>query len=237
MGVLYDPETVVAGWVDQCRERLEKLAERLVSDPDLAGDIVQDAAIAAIRAARADPGKLANVTDPCGWLAGFVRFVALQWLRKARRRARILAENDLEVREVLYPDQQGGREWDVECLCEQMRALSRKCLTPKQLAVVELVLDGKSDSEIALELNVAPNTVRSHRSAAVRRLLQALATNDSRSGGRDIRDRWNWRRRGWSHVMKLLNTGGSMPPTERLAHGRQNVSPRGRRTRTYRFIA
>lgn len=173
----------MAGWVDKCRGRLEKLAGRLVSDPDLADDIVQNVVLAVIRAVRADPGKVANVTDPCRWLAGFVRLVALQWLRKARRRARLLAENDLEVREMLYPGQQGGGEWDVEWLCEQTLALGRKCLTSKQLDVVKLMLDGKADSEIALELNVTPNTVRSHRSAAVRRLSQALAANDSSSGG------------------------------------------------------
>ncbi len=75
---------------------------------------------------------------------------------------------------MLYPLQQDSRACRVDLLCEQVLALSRKCLTPMQLAVVTLVLDGESDSKISLALNVAPNTVRSHRSAAIRRLVGAL---------------------------------------------------------------
>ena len=160
----------MAGWVVECRGRMEALARHLVDDPDLADDMVQEAVIAAIESGRADPEHVANVRDPCGWLVGIVRYVALQWLRKVARRSRLLSRNELEIYEMLFPEMEDDSDWDVDRLGQQVLDMGPKQLTHKQLAVVKLILDGKTDAEIAEALNITPTTVRSHRSGSIRRL-------------------------------------------------------------------
>ena len=112
-------DRVVAGWVVECRGRMEALARHLVDDPDLADDMVQEAVIAAIESGRADPEHVANVRDPCGWLVGIVRYVALQWLRKVARRSRLLSRNELEIYEMLFPEMEDDSDWDVDRLGQQ----------------------------------------------------------------------------------------------------------------------
>ena len=143
--------------------------------------MVQDAAIEAVNRLRADDGlaltlTLTKVQSPSRWMCGIVRYVTLQYLRRETRRARLRDVNEWLICELLI--QEEGRERDIERLVEQVLDMAKGVLTPKQQAVVSLVLDGETDAAIATALKIDAATVRSHRTTAVRRIRAAVKDSE-----------------------------------------------------------
>ncbi len=121
-------------------------------------------------AVRADPGLAERLKNPCEWLMGFVRNVALQELRKQARRPRLRKRNQITICEYLFPEEDG---WQVDRLVQRILDVAPQELTKRELEVITLALDGMSNAEIAKELGISPVTVRVHRSAALRKLRVA----------------------------------------------------------------
>ena len=168
-----EPDTVVAGWVAGCRERMVRRASHFLGDDELADEMAQAACVMAFERIRKDPELVERVMKPCSWLVGITVNVARRHLRDRALHERLLNENKQAIGENHLQSSTG--EWDVERLVEQVLAVAWEVLTPMQLAVVKQVLEGKTDAETATVLTIAPATVRWHRAAAIHRLRAAMA--------------------------------------------------------------
>ena len=153
----------------------------LDDDGDAAEDIVQKAALKVLVIARRKPTKVEEVRDPSAWLVRVTKNMVHDDRRTGNRRKRIFYENEEHVRENLFPalDEGGG----VDPGRDEILQVAQGILTPRQLAVVRRVLDGMEDSEIALDLELTPVTVRRHRGEAIRRLRKEFAPPANSGGG------------------------------------------------------
>ena len=173
-----DAATLVGVWVGRCRERMKRVAMRyLGGNEDLAEEMVQEACFVALKRAQREPDLVRGVRDPCRWLVVTTVNVVRTWRRNRAVRARLRKENEAEIRLELDPKDDPPVRWLLE---ERALELARSHLTRTQRAVITLVLEGKTDAEIAAKLAATPATVRSHRSMAVRRMRAATIGESSR---------------------------------------------------------
>ncbi len=168
-----DASAVLAQWARRWRDPLVMSALAWTRDRDEAEDMVQEALARAIAIVRSDPEALDEVKSPYGWLAGITRNVTRDALRKQARRARLLRENESEVRNQLHalPDP----DWDVNWLCECVVDAAERILTNKQLRILRGTLRGESDAQIAHREGVARSTVRWHRREAARSIRKYIS--------------------------------------------------------------
>ena len=162
------PEEIVGEWLVDCRDAMVAVGLRFLRDEELANEMAQGACLVALECVRDEPGLVEEVTKPCPWLAGITANVVRRWLRDRSLHARILEANALEIGE--DPFSSDDWVWKANRPSELVLDAAPDVLTPRQMAVVRAVLDGKTDEEIAAELKMRPATVRSHRSSAARRL-------------------------------------------------------------------
>lgn len=168
-----DTSQLVAEWAKRWRNPLVMLALVRVGDRDQAEDLVQETLARVIAIAHSDPRVLDEVRRPYAWLAAITRNVTLDALGKQARRDRILRDNQTVVRERLHPSPDIG--WDVDWLRERVTDVAERILSEKQLRIFRMMLEGKTDSQIAREEDVARSTVRWHRREMARSLREAVA--------------------------------------------------------------
>ena len=129
--------------------------------PAGAEDIVQKALMKAMSIATRDPRALDKVRDPCRWLGEITRNVERDSRRKRQSRTRIQSENAEEIREAVFGV--GDSDWDVQLLAEWVRDVAKTVLPPRQRDIVNRMLNGMTDEQIAKEVSVSKATVRWHR--------------------------------------------------------------------------
>ncbi|MYA12471.1 MAG: RNA polymerase sigma factor [Gemmatimonadetes bacterium] len=168
-----DATARIAEWARSYRHRLALVALQLVGNEDDAEDVVQDVLARELSHALADPQTLDGVSNPYGRLAWLTRNAARDAWRKQARRARILRDNDTEVREQLRPAPDLG--WDVDWLCQRVRDVAARTLTGKQLRMARKMMAGRTDAQIARDEGVARSTVRWHRREAARSIREYIA--------------------------------------------------------------
>jgi RNA polymerase sigma-70 factor, ECF subfamily len=152
------------------RDRLWAVALRTLGDPEEAADALQDALVAAFRAAHTFQGRSAVTT----WLHRIVVNACLDRARRAAtRRTRALEE-------LTTPETALGAEEGADVSAEQAEvrrevAAALAALPPDQRAALVLVdLQGYSVAEAAAALSVPPGTVKSRCARGRARLLPAL---------------------------------------------------------------
>ena len=159
-------------WVRRWRDVMVTEAMSRMGDRDAAEDIVQDAIKKVLAIARLNPEIVEKVRNPRSWLILITRNVAYDVWRTAARREKLRIENEARVREALFPDPGQGHEADPRS--GRILESGGRLLTGRQFAVVDLMLTGMNDAEIAGELKIAPGTVRRHRGEAIRTLREHL---------------------------------------------------------------
>jgi RNA polymerase sigma-70 factor (ECF subfamily) len=168
----------LAGLLEQQRDRLHRVARRIVRDPHAAEDVVQEAALAALAALDRFEGRSATTT----WLHRIVVNAALMHLRRSRHR-----------REVGLGDKEATRAADADgpaALAELAEARAQLTLGLAELPqnqrnVIELRdIRGLDTFAAASVLGATPNAVkiRLHRARrALRSLLEGtLADAETR---------------------------------------------------------
>ncbi len=138
--------------------RLVGFARSIAGDPE-AEDCVQESFIAAW-------DKLRSLRDCSSFQGWMMRIVARRSLRRARNRTRFVPLS--VVSEGADPRLRGDAEAvDVESVLA--------LLPPRQRAVMHLtVVEGMSDGEIGVALDISPASVRSHRRRAREALIPKL---------------------------------------------------------------
>jgi RNA polymerase sigma-70 factor, ECF subfamily len=150
-------------------------ARRIVVDPDLAEDVVQEAFLRAWRACSTfDPagGPLAN------WLLVITANTAIDMV-KARVRRPPLASGSAAYEDAPAA---GINDIDLLVLRSQLRQALSSIEAHHREAVVETVLRDRPYADVAAELGVAPGTLRTRVHYGLRRLrcvLQTLETEDT----------------------------------------------------------
>lgn len=163
---------IVGEWARDCRATMVMVAMSCGQGRNGAEDIVQKALTKAVSIARLDPKALEGVRDPCRWLSTITRNVEHDSRTKRQRRARIQSENAEEISETVCG--LGDSGWDLQLLSEQVQDTAKKTLTPRQRDIVNCMLNGMADEQIAKEFSVTEATVRWHRHRAVQTLKGAL---------------------------------------------------------------
>jgi RNA polymerase sigma-70 factor, ECF subfamily len=154
--------------------RMLARARRIVVDPDLAEDVVQEAFLRAWRACPSfDParGPLVN------WLLVITAHAAVD-IVKARVRRPPLASGPAGE----DPPAAGINDIDLLVLRSQLRQALSRIGAHHRDAVVETVLRGRPYADVAAELGIAPGTLRTRVHYGLRRLrcvLQTLETEDT----------------------------------------------------------
>jgi RNA polymerase sigma-70 factor (ECF subfamily) len=150
-------------WLTGQRGRLERLAARLVLDPEEAKDLVQSAYLDALQSRT----TLEALDAPDAWLRRLVVNRALSHLRR-RRLWRVVAAV-LRVEEMPVD---AGVEEDAERRAHQARLAEGLEALPARQAVAFTLryLEGQSLDEVASALDVSRGTVRVHLQRAVKAL-------------------------------------------------------------------
>jgi RNA polymerase sigma-70 factor, ECF subfamily len=151
--------------------RMLARARRIVVDPDLAEDVVQEAFFRAWRACSSfDPagGPLVN------WLLAITRNTAVDMV-KARVRRPPLAPGSADENAPAA----GISDIDLLILRSELRGALCNIGAHHRHAVIETVLRGRPYAEVAAELGVTPGTLRTRVHYALRRLRCALQTPDA----------------------------------------------------------
>jgi RNA polymerase sigma-70 factor (ECF subfamily) len=149
-------------------------ARRIVVDPDLAEDVVQEAFLRAWRACSTfDPagGPLAN------WLLVITANTAIDMV-KARVRRPPLASGSADE----DAPAAGINDIDLLVLRSQLRQALSSIEAHHRDAVVETILRDRPYADVAAELGIAPGTLRTRVHYGLRRLrcvLQTLQTEDT----------------------------------------------------------
>ena len=144
------------------RRRMLGLARRIVVDPHLAEEVVQEAFLRAWRAsATFDP----EAGPMLPWLLTITRNVAIDMVKARTRRPPVVSE--------VPADTAGSGGLSVEdrvlARAELSRALRRMDARSRQV-IVETILRDRSPADVAAELGVPAGTVRSRSHYALRRL-------------------------------------------------------------------
>jgi RNA polymerase sigma-70 factor (ECF subfamily) len=151
--------------------RLLARARRIVVDPDLAEDVVQEAFLRAWRACSTfDPagGPLVN------WLLVITANTAIDMV-KARVRRPPLASGPAHENAPAA----GLGDIDLVILRAQLRQALSSLAAHHRDAVVETVLRDRPHAHVAAELGVTPGTLRTRVHYALRRLRHILETEDA----------------------------------------------------------
>ena len=156
------------------------VAEECVCDPDAAEDIAQEAMAKVLSIARSNPNMVLRVRNSRGWVVRVTRNLAYDAVRKETRQRRIRLENEDDIRTVLVQSLDEG--WELSWMALRVLDVGQRSLTPRQLAVVRLTLQGKECVEIASELGIAPGTVRWFRREAIRKLQKGVGLVESPCG-------------------------------------------------------
>ena len=150
--------------------RLLARARRIVVDPDLAEDVVQEAFLRAWRAcASFDPagGPLVN------WLLVITANTAIDMVKARVRRPQVASGG---ADENVYAD--GLSDIDLLILRAELRDALAGLGARHRAAVVETILRDRPYADVAAELGVAPGTLRTRVHYGLRRLRCALQTAD-----------------------------------------------------------
>ena len=124
-------------------------------------DIAQEAFLAAYE-------RRARLVDPAGeraWLLAFVRHKAREAVRRRMRRGRKLPLEYADLETDGHP--LAGNDWRRELVLDAAAGLPRK-----QREIVDLILDGCSDDEIAFSTGLKKGTVWVCKHRAVRELKE-----------------------------------------------------------------
>ena len=148
------------------------VAKERVGDPDAAEDIVQEVMVKVLSIARSSPKMVGRVRNSRAWLLRVTRNFAYDAVRTEARQNRIRLENKDDIRRVLSQELDEGRE--LSWKARRVLDIGQRILTPRQLAVIRLTLQGMERAEIASELALAPGTVRWHRREAIRSLRKRV---------------------------------------------------------------
>jgi RNA polymerase sigma-70 factor (ECF subfamily) len=153
--------------------RMLARARRIVVDPDLAEDVVQEAFIRAWRACPSfDPagGPLVN------WLLVITANTAVDMVKaRVRRPSLASGQTDTDAPEA------GLNGIDLLILRTQLRHALASIGPHHRDAVVETVLRDRPYADVAAELGVAPGTLRTRVHYALRRLRSVLENADEAS--------------------------------------------------------
>ncbi len=156
---------------------LRRLAVRLVQDPHVAEDVVQDTVVAALTHAPSQPREPGAAR---AWLARVLRNVVRQGHRAARRRAAREREHGTVEATAATTEVVEELAWH-RTLVEQVEALAE----PYRSTIVLRFLRERSPRDIAAEQGVAVKTVYTRIDRGLAQLREAL---DRRHGG----DRRSW---------------------------------------------
>ena len=167
-------------WMKRWRTVVVSVAMECVGDPDAAEDIVQEALAKVLSIARSSPNMVGRVRNSRAWLLRVTRNLAYDAVRTEARQNRIRLENKDDIRRVLFQALDDGRE--LSWKARRVLDIGQRILTPRQLAVVRLTLQGMECAEIASELGLASGTVRWHRREAIRRLRKGVALVEAPCG-------------------------------------------------------
>jgi RNA polymerase sigma-70 factor (ECF subfamily) len=156
-----------AGW-------MKSLARRLVADPSVAEDLVQDTWVAALQHPRSGSGS------PKGWLAAVLRNFARQSRRRAEHRTQ---REERSARSEATPSAH-----DAVASAELQRSLVEAVLALEASyrdVIVWRFFEGVPPKEIASRLSVPVDTVKTRLARGIEKLRAEL---DRRSGGK--REAW-----------------------------------------------
>lgn len=162
-----NPETRLASLFDRHNDRLYRLARRLCSGTDDAGDLVQDTFLKAARSLQSIP------TETYGEEAWLVRVLVNtrrdQWRRQSVRKR----HSEAEFSSSRMPAEPRDTEAELIVRASVWQAVER--LAPRRRAIVVLSeLEGLRDFEIASLLGIQRVTVRWHLRMGRRDLHLAL---------------------------------------------------------------
>ncbi len=150
---------------DACHRRLYRLARRLVSDPEEARDLVQEAFLRAARRVRSVPA------DDAGAEAWLTRVV----VNLCRDRHRRLAVRRRDARHLVTPEADPSSSPEDRAAARSAVEAALATLPPRRRAVVVLhELEERSVAEIARLLGLARVTVRWHLASGRKDLVRQL---------------------------------------------------------------
>jgi RNA polymerase sigma-70 factor, ECF subfamily len=150
--------------------RMLARARRIVVDPDLAEDVVQEAFLRAWRACSSfDPagGPLVN------WLLAITANTAIDMVKARVRRPPLASGSASEDAAAAGID-----DIDLLILRSQLRHALSSIGAHHRDAVIETVLRDRPHADVAAQLGVAPGTLRSRVHYGLRRLRYVLETED-----------------------------------------------------------
>jgi RNA polymerase sigma-70 factor, ECF subfamily len=154
---------------------LQRFVRSQCMDPELAEEVVQDTLIVTLGAW----DKVGTFNNPMGWIVNAARKILKRGFRRAAVQRARTQGLEIVINEATH---EPINDADAEMV---LFSLMSK-LSPRQKEVFGLFLDGFTDQEIALLLEITPSTVQSHREEARRRLQatmdEALAAS---RGGRN----------------------------------------------------
>jgi RNA polymerase sigma-70 factor (ECF subfamily) len=151
--------------------RMLARARRIVVDPDLAEDVVQEAFLRAWRACSSfDPadGPLVN------WLLVITANTAVDMVKARVRRPPLVSGSANENTPAA-----GINDIDLLILRSQLRHALSRIGAHHRDAVIETVLRDRPYADVAAELGVAPGTLRTRVHCGLRRLRGVLETADA----------------------------------------------------------
>ena len=131
---------------------------------------MQRAFMRALSEGRRDPDEIARIRKPFAWMLKITRNMALDVLETEARRRRLRRENGDEIREILFPEPDAGSERDPRA--DRVLEAAAGVLTTRQFEVFCLAWEGMNDKDIARDLGMKRNTVRWHRTEAIRRFRE-----------------------------------------------------------------
>jgi RNA polymerase sigma-70 factor (ECF subfamily) len=149
------------------RGRLLALARRIVGDPDLAEDVLQESLLRALHAAP----DLDYAEPIAPWLFAVVRNAALDAYRRERRAADALARYAREAAEPPGDPPLPAEEAAEVCACVLDLVPTLK---PAYAAVIEADLAGRDPEAVADELGVTRNNLKVRRHRARQQLRERL---------------------------------------------------------------
>ena len=147
------------------RATAQRLAQRMLHDPDLAGDAVQEAVVVAL----VSLPRLRSPERFGSWLCGITLNVARRWLRELRA---------LRVTSDLAPADDGPRPdeaAEATLLAERVREAIAALAPGQRDAVLLFYLQGLSHREVAAELAISTGAVKARLHQARTALAPRLA--------------------------------------------------------------
>ena len=162
-----------------CTPRVRAMAVARTRNPDLARDLTQESLIAILQAARR--GQIRDLDRVAAFASGVARNIINNQRRRTARHPEVSIEDDAAVEALISLDDHESSERQRVVI----GAMAELGSADREVLSLTLV-DGLKPGEIAEKTGLTPDVVRTRKSRAVRRILEAIDGRSRTGPGRHL---------------------------------------------------